>query len=330
MLDLSRIEAGQFKLDTLDFNFQHCLEDAVELCAAAGYRKGLEVNLIAAPIVPIGVKGDPMRLRQIVINLVGNAVKFTDAGEVNIRVGCTPDPESGSNRHIIGIEISDTGIGIDKAAISRLFEPFAQADSSISRKFGGTGLGLSITRHLVELMGGSVSLTSKKGVGTTVTVTLPFEATAMTSEPSILAQVSLAGLRALVVDDRPSTRELILSCLNGTGIAAVAATGEDEALRHLSEAEAGGRPFDVCIVDRTRPRTSGMHHVPDGSQQHRARSDGDRDDHVDKLGRDAAGDRGARATSAMSRSRCGARIWCAPSPRHEAAAMGLLQAFDRQ
>ena len=259
VLDLSRIEAGQFKLDMQNFNLRHCMEDAVELCATAGYRKGLEVNLIAAPGLPIGVMGDPMRLRQILINLVGNAVKFTEAGEVAIRVESIPDRARGENHFEIRFEIADTGIGIDKSRISRLFEPFAQEDSSISRKFGGTGLGLSITRHLVELMGGSVSLESKKGEGTTVTAILPFESTVITSEPSILSQVSLAGVRALVVDDRATTRELIMSCLDGTGIAAETAASEDEALRRLREVEAAGRPFDVCIVDRTRPKTSGMH-----------------------------------------------------------------------
>ena len=256
VLDLSRIEAGHFKLDTQDFNLRHCVEDAVELCATTGYRKGLEVNLIIAPEIPIGVKSDPVRLRQVLINLVGNAIKFTEAGEVVIRMSAGAHQ---NGHHAVVFEVSDTGIGIDEAAIGRLFEPFAQADASISRRFGGTGLGLSITRHLVELLGGSVSLTSTRGRGTTVRFEIPFEVTASATTTTILNQVSLTGLRILVIDDRPTSREMISTNLDGTGARVEVADTEDAALEKLARAALDGDPFRVAIIDRIRPRCSGLH-----------------------------------------------------------------------
>ncbi len=256
VLDLSRIEAGQFRVDVQEFNLRHCVEDAIELCSTAGYRKGLEVSLIIAPETPIGVKSDPVRLRQVLINLIGNAIKFTEAGEVVIRMA---PAEDANGKVAVAFEVTDTGIGIDKEAIRRLFEPFAQADNTISRRFGGTGLGLSITRHLVELLDGTVAMTSEKGRGTTVRFVLPFEVTASTQTTSILSQVSLQGLRALVIDDRETTRDMLLANLSGSGAIVECGVSETEALSKLAEAERAGAPYNVVIIDRVRPRMSGLH-----------------------------------------------------------------------
>ncbi len=256
VLDLSRIEAGHFKLDMQDFNLRHCVEDAVELCATSGYRKGLEINLIVATNTPVGVKSDPVRLRQVLINLIGNAIKFTEAGEVVVRIGPT---ETADGKVAVDFEVIDTGIGIDASAITRLFEPFAQADSTISRRFGGTGLGLSITRHLVELLGGTVKMTSEKGRGTTVRFSIPFEVTATAETATILNQISLSTVRALVVDDRETNREMLMGNLAGSGARADGALSETEALSMIGDALASGDPYGVVIVDRVRPRFSGLH-----------------------------------------------------------------------
>ncbi len=256
VLDLSRIEAGHFKLDVQDFNLRHCVEDALELCSTSGYRKGLEVSLIIAPDTPVGVKSDPVRLRQVLINLIGNAIKFTEAGEVVVRMSPVPGDTDAS---AVMFEVSDTGIGIDPDAIKRLFEPFAQADSTISRRFGGTGLGLSITRHLVELLGGTVEMSSEKGRGTTVRFVIPFEVTAAAQTNSILSQVALTGLRALVIDDRDTTREMLMGNLAGSGASVIAGSSETEALSMLADAARAGTPYHVVIIDRVRPRLSGLH-----------------------------------------------------------------------
>ena len=256
VLDLSRIEAGQFKLDMQDFNLRHCIEDAVELCATAGYRKGLEINLIIAPNMPIGVNSDSVRIRQILINLIGNAIKFTEAGEVVVRLSPTADADG---KAAVAFEVSDTGIGIDQAAINRLFEPFAQADSSISRRFGGTGLGLSITRHLVEMLGGTITLTSERGKGTNVRFVIPFEVTASAKTASILSQVCLTGVRTLIIDDRATNREAMRTNLGGSGTRVDCAASEAEAIEILKQAAIGGDPYKIAIVDRVRPRCSGLH-----------------------------------------------------------------------
>ena len=256
VLDLSRIEAGHFKLDVQDFNLRHCVEDAVELCATSGYRKGLEVNLIIAPGTPIGVKSDPVRLRQVLINLIGNAIKFTQTGDVIIRLssGAVID-----GKVPVTVDVIDTGIGIDDKAIARLFEPFAQADSSISRRFGGTGLGLSITRHLVEHLGGTIELSSQHGVGTTARFVIPFEVTASAHTATILTQISLQNMRVLVIDDRASNREMMGANLVESGARIDFAATEDEALARLKEAAGSTDPYRVAVIDRIRPRSSSLH-----------------------------------------------------------------------
>ena len=254
VLDLSRIEAGHFNLDLQDFNLRHCVEDAVELCSTSGYRKGLEVNLIIDPATPVGVKSDPVRIRQVLINLIGNAIKFTEGGQVVIRLSPMAGVAGG-----IAFEVSDTGIGIDEAAIARLFEPFAQADASISRRFGGTGLGLSITRHLVQLLGGTISLTSVVGKGTTVRFEIPFEVTAPANPLRLVDDVCLVGVRILVVDDRPSNREMMVTNLSDTGARVDTIDNEEAALAMLVGAQNDGEPYRVAIVDRIRPRCGGLH-----------------------------------------------------------------------
>jgi len=253
VLDISRIEAGRFELECENFDLHRCLEDAIDLCASAAYKKGLEISLIAEGGLPVIVRGDVGRLRQVLINLVGNAVKFTQAGEATLRAYAGPI-ENG--RTIVTIEVIDTGIGIGAEAKEKLFAPFAQADSSISRRFGGTGLGLAITRHLITLMGGSVELESEVGRGTTVTVKLPLE---VISQRRAMVQVEpLSDQRILIVDDRPRVRETIASKLHGTGALLSFAGSEDETVAALRRATVEKRPYSALILDRLQPGTDSL------------------------------------------------------------------------
>ena len=248
VLDISRIEAGRFELENETFDLHRSLEDAIDLCASAAYKKGLEINLIAEGGLPVLVKGDGGRLRQVLINLLGNAVKFTSAGEATLRATSTPVKEG---KATVIMQVIDTGIGIDAQAKEKLFAPFAQADSSISRRFGGTGLGLAITRHLVTLMGGTVELDSEVGKGTCVTLKLPLE---IVSHRHARTQVEpLADQRILIVDDRERVRETIASKLIGSGALLEFATSEARAVEALESALAHERPFDAVIVDRLQP-----------------------------------------------------------------------------
>ena len=253
VLDISRIEAGHFNLENESFDLHRCLEDAVDLSASAAYKKGLEINLIAEGGLPVMVKGDGGRLRQVLINLVGNAVKFTQAGEATIRAYAGPIKDGRAN---VTIEVIDTGIGIDPAAKEKLFAPFAQADSSISRRFGGTGLGLAITRHLITLMGGTVELDSEVGRGTKVTVRLPLEVISHRNGSILLEPLS--DQRILIVDDRPRVRETIASKLAGTGALLAFAGSEDDTIFALQRAAREKRPYSAVILDRLQPGTDSL------------------------------------------------------------------------
>ncbi len=253
VLDISRIESGHFALENENFDLHRCLEDAIDLCASAAYKKGLEINLIAEGGLPALVRGDGGRLRQVLINLVGNAVKFTHAGEATLRAYASP-LENG--RATVTLEVIDTGIGIDAEAKVMLFAPFAQADSSISRRFGGTGLGLAITRHLITLMGGSVELDSEIGRGTKVTVKLPLEVISQRRATVVLEPLS--DQRVLIADDRPRVRETIASKLHGTGALLAFAASEEDTIFALQRAAREKRPYSAVILDRLRPGTDSL------------------------------------------------------------------------
>ncbi len=250
VLDISRIEAGRFELEKEAFELHGCLEDVIELCATSAYQKGLELNLIVDGELPALVNGDAGRLRQVLVNLIGNAIKFTETGEARIRVTCTAPS---GDRAKVTFEVIDTGIGIAPEAKQRLFAPFSQADTSISRRFGGTGLGLAITRHLVQLMGGAIELESDVGKGTKVSFAIPFENVVWAAGTSANDSLPLSGRRVLILDDRESVRTAIHSQLADTGAQIERATSENEALRMLREAAGSDAPFAVAIIDRVRP-----------------------------------------------------------------------------
>jgi two-component system, sensor histidine kinase and response regulator len=255
ILDLSRIEAGKFELDQHDFDIHTTVEGAVELFVEDAQSKGLDLSLYIAPDVPRALLGDSGRLRQICVNLIGNAVKFTQAGEVAVRL--TAEPLGLGQLPRLVLEVRDTGIGIPADVQARLFQPFAQADSSISRRFGGTGLGLSIAMHLANLMGGRVRLASPDGAGTTVhfEVSLPVSQ----DEPArALPPADLRDVRVLIVDDRETNREIVFNYLSTDGAQCETAANASDAMAALLRAHEEGRPFAAAVVDMIMPGTDGL------------------------------------------------------------------------
>ena len=243
ILDISRIEGGKFELEAHDFDLGSCIEDAVELLAEQAYKRGLDLNLFIDERVAGTVRADSVRLRQVLVNLIGNAIKFTERGEVSVSVVTAPQEGAGTLR----FTVRDTGIGIDSEVQKRLFQPFTQADTSITRRFGGTGLGLSISRHLVEMMGGRMEIESAPGSGTTIWFELPLEV--CQSPVQRKARSSLAGRRVLVVDDRATNREIICSYLASSGAVIEASADNADAIRALDKAVERGEPYELAIVD---------------------------------------------------------------------------------
>jgi signal transduction histidine kinase/DNA-binding response OmpR family regulator len=253
ILDFSKIEAGRFDLETTDFDLATAVEDSVELLAKQAHQKGLELTCLVDDDLPAVVGGDPTRLRQVLVNLVGNAVKFTEHGEVAVRVS-GGDVRGG--RVIARCIVRDTGIGISASAASRLFQPFAQADGSTTRQYGGTGLGLAICKRLIELMGGEIGVESTPGVGSTFWFTVPLEARPDTSAtPSTSA---LQGLKVLCVDDHATNRALLRAHLRRWEMEVEEAPNGERALARLREAAATSKPIRLVVVDYFMPRMDGI------------------------------------------------------------------------
>ncbi len=254
ILDISRIESSKFELQEHDFELRSCVESSVELLAETAHRKGLMLNLFVAPDVPVMAKGDSGRLRQILMNVIGNAIKFTSKGEVELSITCIDNSDDVVN---LQFQVKDTGIGIAEDKISELFKPFAQANSSISRRYGGTGLGLSITQQLVQMMGGTINLASTLGVGSTITFSIAFAPSAATSS-RVIEGMDLSGKKILVVDDRQANREILLSYIQEAGGSADTAVNGRSAIDLFRFKEKTGRPYDVAIIDLMLPDMTGL------------------------------------------------------------------------
>ncbi len=254
ILDYSKIEAGKLALETVDFDVRAILEDALDLVAETARKKGLEFGGFAAPDVPQQAKGDPGRIRQVLLNLVSNAVKFTTRGSVGVRV--TMDEPLGSLA-TLRFEVTDTGVGIPTHVQQRLFQPFTQADASTTRKYGGTGLGLAISRQLAEAMGGAVGVRSVPGQGSTFWFTVRVEQTALTRDTAVIT-AQLRGLRALCVDDHDISLHVFRSLLGGWGVDTACVSTPQEAMAALDEADATGRPFDFAVLDQQMPGIDGF------------------------------------------------------------------------
>jgi two-component system, sensor histidine kinase and response regulator len=251
ILDFSKVEAGKLELECIEFGLRETVEQAIEICASRAHAKGLELACDVGLDVPAKVRSDPMRLRQILINLVGNAIKFTDAGEVIVRVKAI------GNDGLLRFEVIDTGIGISQEARSDIFNAFSQADSFTTRKYGGTGLGLAICRELATLMGGRIGVDSVVGRGSMfwveVRLTPIVEATPTFTR---LPRLRLVGLRALIVDDNTSNREILAQHLKSWGVEVVATESSLDALAVLGTPE--GLRFDFALLDDQMPGMDGM------------------------------------------------------------------------
>ncbi|MCS6781796.1 MAG: PAS domain S-box protein [Gloeomargarita sp. SKYG98] len=248
ILDLSKLEAGQVELEALDFEVLTVVEEVVDLLAPQAHVKGLEIAALVDPQVPSWVRGDATRLRQVLMNLVSNAIKFTERGEVVIRV------QPGEHPPLLLFSVTDTGIGIPPEVQSRLFRPFTQADVSTTRKFGGTGLGLAICKQLVTLMGGEIGLESTPGQGSRFFFTVPLPAVAApTAEAPALSTQPLEGKALLVVDDHPINRKVVRYHASRWGLEVEEAASAAEALAKMRQ-----RSYAVVLVDMNMPEVDGL------------------------------------------------------------------------
>jgi two-component system, sensor histidine kinase and response regulator len=257
ILDFSKIEAGRLELEEIDFDLGELVEGVAELVAESSRAKELELLAYCSPDLPAALRGDPGRLRQVLLNLVGNAVKFTAEGEVVVRAWLDGPLEDG--RLQVRFEVSDTGIGLDPEDADRLFDAFSQADSSTTRRFGGTGLGLAISRRIVEAMGGRIGVESALGEGSVFWFTVPL---APALEPdAVVASASstvLTGRRALVVDDNATNRLILHDQLQHWGLDVDVADGAGAALDRVRAAVREGRPYDLGLLDLCMPGVDGL------------------------------------------------------------------------
>ena len=255
ILDLSKIEAGYMELESVPFDLPHLADTIAELMGGKTLAKGLELLVRLHPDIPQGVVGDPTRLNQVLVNLVSNAIKFTESGHVMLSVEPAPDQ---STAHALRFSVSDTGIGIPPDKLQAIFEPFTQVDSTTTRKYGGTGLGLSISQHLVNLMGGRLEVASTLGVGTTFsfTITLPEAPLVVTSQTG--RYLNLHTMRLLIVDDNETNVMIIREHLSRSGAQLVEATSGAQALTILDDAHRRSEPITLAILDYHMPGMNGL------------------------------------------------------------------------
>lgn len=252
ILDISKIEAGKLSLDYVEFNVGELCESICSMLAISAQEKGLEFNCFVQPDMHTEVRGDPTRLRQVLVNLIGNAIKFTLLGEVSLEARCDAEDEKDI---FLRFAVKDTGIGIRAEEVNRLFMPFEQAEHGTTRLFGGTGLGLSISKSLVELMGGEIEVISIPRMGSTFQFTLKLEKVSMANPRP--QPFSLGGHRALIADDNKTNLEILNIFLKSWGVDVAAYDNGMQALAMLKAAHAQGEPFDVAILDQAMPELDG-------------------------------------------------------------------------
>lgn len=254
ILDYSKIEAGKLDLEVIDFDLRLALEEVSDLIASKAHAKGLEFVHIIEHDVPSLLCGDPGRLRQILINLAGNAVKFTEKGEVTIRAVLE---DEGTTRATIRFSVSDTGIGIPQDRMDRLFESFSQVDSSTTRKYGGTGLGLAISRQLVEMINGQIGVESEEGKGSEFWFTAVFEKQPEGKEERIFVRGDIKGKRILIVDDNATNRRVLREQLKSWQCRYDEASSGKQALEKLRGAMVEKDLFEIAILDMQMPEMDG-------------------------------------------------------------------------
>jgi signal transduction histidine kinase len=256
ILDFSKIEAGKLEIESIRFNLSDLLNDVVAMQRLMAEDKALSLELQIAPRTPEWIQSDPLRISQVLKNLLGNAIKFTARGRVTLRV-------AESSKNVLHLEIQDQGVGMSQAQLNNLFQPFNQADTSTTRIFGGTGLGLAICKQLCDRMGGYIAVQSQQGLGSTFSVDLPFESA---DKPEVIDLLStthstpnggydFTGVRILVVEDHVLNRQLLLALLNKVNANVTIATQGEEALDLLAQAE---EPFDLILMDIQMPVMDGI------------------------------------------------------------------------
>ena len=254
ILDFSKIEAGKLSLEFVDFQLDSVLGNVGNLMSEKAWAKGLELIFDVAPEVCDDLKGDPLRLGQVLINFVSNAVKFTDKGEILVKVRVE---DESADRQMLAFSVTDTGIGMTHEEVQRLFEAFEQADCSSTRRHGGIGLGLAIAKQIAELMGGAVSVESELGHGSAFHFTVPMAKGTAGARPRVL-QSDLLGRRVLVVDDNDSARDVISSMLTNMAFRADEASSGEAAVGMVSEARASGEGYDLAFIDWRMPGLDGI------------------------------------------------------------------------
>ncbi|KAA3611490.1 MAG: response regulator [Planctomycetota bacterium] len=255
ILDFSKIEAGKLQLEEVEFSLLETLEGVTEVLASQAHGKGLEIAAHVEPEVPQNLIGDAGRLRQVLTNLIGNAVKFTHQGEVISRVSLV---EKDQNELCLRFTVEDTGIGISDEAQQRLFNAFSQADTSTTRKFGGTGLGLAISRHLCHMMGGEIGVYSRPGNGSTFWFTAKFQVGSHVHDADRSNLHPLQGMEALVIDDNATNRCILEHMLQSWGMTVRTASDGYQGLDAMRMAQADGRPIPLVLLDMQMPGMDGV------------------------------------------------------------------------
>jgi two-component system sensor histidine kinase/response regulator len=254
ILDFSKVEAGKLELEIIDMDLRETVQDVARLLSIQAHAKGLEITVQVDPALPQWLLGDPGRVRQVLMNLCGNAVKFTDKGEVDIEVVVE---SKNDQQYLVRCEVRDTGPGIPPDRIDALFQPFSQLDASATRRFGGTGLGLSIVRRLVDLMGGQSGIRSTLGEGSIFWITLPLSISSSGKPRVRVPTGALLGRRVLVVDDNATNRRILETQLSMVGCEPVLTDSAGEAMLLLKQGRDTRRPFDVVLLDHQMPDYDG-------------------------------------------------------------------------
>ena len=261
ILDFSKIEAGKFELSPADFSLRSVVEDTLELLAPRAHMKGLELSFHEAPGLPQMVHTDPLRLRQVLTNLIANAIKFTECGEVVVDLTHEPLPGGdGCQQLMLHFAVRDTGIGIDADVLPRLFQAFTQANAAMSRRYGGTGLGLAISKQLIEVMGGHIEVKSELGVGSQFEFSLPVQLASGLTD-SVLAELDgseFSAMRVLVVEDHATTRTVLENMLSAWGMHVTLAENGPQALGILRASAARDRNFDLAVISQRMPHLDGI------------------------------------------------------------------------